>query len=198
MLFRERSDNMHSHPIHVFIDRKKFDLDSPDQTGLALKQLAGIPLGDVLFLDQPGDDLVINNEGTITLKNGSHLHSQPAADYGDEQRYREAVELPQPDGWTFVIYRDFRIPSEFQPDRVDMLVKLPPTFPDAAPDMFWVSPHVTVGSGGTSPRGTSSETVLGASWQRFSWHLASGTWRSGVSTLRDFLRCIIGRFERRD
>lgn len=189
---------MKPNSIHVFIDRKKFDLDDPVQTGQALKELAGIPLGDVLFLDQPGDDLVIKNEAMVTLKNGAHLHSQPAADYGNEQRYREVVELPQPDGWTFVIYRDFQIPSEYRPDRADLLVKLPPTFPDAAPDMFWVTPHVTVGSGGASPRGTSTENVLGAAWQRFSWHLVPGAWRAGVSTLRDFLRCIIGRFERRD
>jgi hypothetical protein len=184
--------------IHVFIDRKKFDLDDPVQTGRSLKELAGIPLGDVLFLDQPGDDLVIKNEATVTLKNGAHLHSQPAADYGDEQRYHEVSELPQPDGWTFVIYRDFQIPSDYRPDRIDVLVKLPPTFPDAAPDMFWVSPHVTVGPGGSSPRGTTTENVLSASWQRFSWHLSPGSWRPGVSTMRDFIRCIIGRFERRD
>jgi len=189
---------MKPHSIHVFIDHRKFDLDEPVQTGQTLKELAGIPLADVLFLDQPGDDLVIKNEASITLKNGAKLHSQPAADYGDEQRYAEMVELPQPDGWTYVIYRDFQIPSEFRPDRVDLLVKLPPTFPDAAPDMFWVSPHVAVGAGATSPRGTTTETVLGVSWQRFSWHLAAGAWRVGNSTLRDFLRCIIGRFERKD
>jgi hypothetical protein len=189
---------MKPHPIHVFIDRKKYDLEDPNQTGRALKELAGIPLGDVLFLDQPGDDVVINNETTITLKNGAHLHSQPPADYGDEERYKQLDELPQPDGWTYLIYREFQLPAEFRPDRVDLLVKLPPTFPDAAPDMFWVSPHVTVGATHASPRGTSTETVLGASWQRFSWHLAAGAWRAGVSTLRDFLRCVIGRLERRD
>lgn len=189
---------MHPITIHIFIDRKKFELHDPVQTGHSLKELAGIPLGDVLFLDQPGDDLVIKNEAKVTLKDRAHLHSQPAADYGDEQRYREVSELPQPDGWTFLVYRDFQIPAEYRPDRVDVLVKLPPTFPDAAPDMFWVSPHVTVASAGVSPRGTTTENVLNASWQRFSWHLSAGAWRPGVSTLRDFFRCIIGRFERRD
>jgi hypothetical protein len=57
---------------------------------------------------------------------------------------------------------------------------------------------VTVASGGASPRGTTTENLLNAPWQRFSWHLSPGAWRPGVSTLRDFLRCIIGRFERRD
>ncbi len=184
--------------INVFIDRKKFELADPVQTGRSLKELAGIPLNDVLFLDQPGDDLVVANDSQITLENGAHLHSQPAADYGDEQRYCEVVGLPQPDGWTYVIYRDFRIPAVYRPDRVDLLVKLPPTFPDAAPDMFWLSPHVALAANGASPRGTTTETVLGQPWQRFSWHLAPGAWRVGISELRDFLRCVIGRFERRD
>jgi len=184
--------------IHVFINRKKYELDDQVQTGRALKELAGIPLTDVLFLEQPGDDLVVANDAKITLRNSAHLHSQPAADYGDEQRHGDVQELRQPGGWTFVVYRDFRLPSEFRPDKVDLLVKLPPTFPDAAPDMFWTLPQVTVASTGTSPRGTTMETLLGKPWQRFSWHLAAGTWRAGVSDLRDFLRCVIGRFERRD
>ena len=184
--------------INIFIDRKKFELTEATQTGRALKDLAGIPANDVLFLDQPGDDLVIANETAITVHNGAHLHSQPAADYGDEQRYSTVEEYPQPDGWRFVVYRGFRIPAEYRPDRVDVLIKLPPTFPEAAPDMFWVSPAVTIAATGASPRGTGSVNLLNQSWQQFSWHLKQGAWRPGVSDIRDFLRCIQGRFERRD
>ena len=188
----------HEPRIHVVINRKQYELDDPVQTGRALKELGSIPLADVLFLEQPGDDLVIANDAKVTLHNGAHLHSQPAADYGDEQRHGEVQELRQSDGWTFLVYRDFRLLPEFRPDKVDLLVKLPPTFPDAAPDMFWIQPPVVVAATGAAPRGTTMETLLGQTWQRFSWHLAAGAWRAGVSDLRDFLRCIIGRFERRD
>ncbi len=184
--------------IEVFIDKKKFELTDPVQTGRSLKELAGIPLNDVLFLDQPGDDIVIKNDATVTLNNGAHLHSQPAADYGDEQRYANIEEHRQADGWTFTIYRGFRIPSEYRPDCVDVLVKLPPTFPDAAPDCFFVSPVVTLAANGASPRGTGIVNLLKQNWQQFSWHLKPGAWRPGASELRDFLRCILGRFERRD
>jgi hypothetical protein len=67
---------------HVFINKQKYTLNSPEQTGTSLKSLAGIPLGDALFLQQPGDDLVIANDATVALKNGSQLHSQPPGDYG--------------------------------------------------------------------------------------------------------------------
>jgi len=184
--------------INVFINRTKYELAEETQTGAALKELGGIPLNDVLFLDQPHDDMVIANDATITLRNGAHLHSQPAADYGDEQRYATIEEHPQPDGWRFLIYRGFRIPSEYRPDRVDLLIKLPPTFPEAAPDMFWVSPAVVITTTGGSPRGTGNVTLLNQTWQQFSWHLKPGAWRPGISDVRDFVRCVQARFERRD
>ena len=184
--------------IHVFINRTKYDLASATHTGRALKELAGIAQGDVLFLQQPGDDVVVANDSTITLKNGDHLHSQPPADYGDGQRHGAVTDLAQPNGGRFLIYSDFQIPPEYRPSSVRLLVKLPPTFPDAQPDMFWISPSVVVAATGASPMGTSVEELLGQPWQRFSWHLAAGAWRPGVSELRDYLRCIIGRFERRN
>lgn len=197
------------HTVHVFINKQKVELPAPTQTGASLKALVGIPLGDVLFLQQPGDDLVVANDASVTLKNGDHLHSQPPADYGaldsiapdllqdaglDATR---ATLHPEPGGWSFLVISDYQLPQGYAPDRVRLLVKLPPTFPDAAPDMFWVSPAVR-SPNGCLPRATSPERLLGEEWQRFSWHLASGAWTPGVSTLRDFLRCVAARFQRLD
>ena len=193
------------HPIHVFINKKKFELEEPLQTGASLKQIAGIPLGDVLFLQQPGDDLVIANDASVTLKNGDQLHSQPAADYGLATALLRDAGL-EPDGaevhlaaggWSFFVIANYALPVGFQPNRVELLVKLPPGFPDAAPDMFWVHPEVKTPNGAV-PRGTSAERLLGKDWQRFSWHLAAGAWKPGASTLRDYLRCIRARFLRLD
>ncbi len=191
--------------IHIFINKKKFELQEAVQTGAALKQLAGIPLGDVLFLQQPGEDQVIANDARVTLKNGDQLHSQPPADYGlGATLVAEAGLAPgsaelsdQPDGWSFLIICNYALPAGFQPSRVRLLLKLPPGFPDAAPDMFWVQPAVKAPNG-SLPRGTSMERLLDSDWQRFSWHLAGGAWKPGVSTLRDFLRCVAGRFLRLD
>lgn len=193
------------HRVHIFINKKRFELEHHVQSGEQLKLLAGIPLGDVLFLQKPGEDEVIPNDKKITLKNGEHFHSQPPADYGlgagllqeagvDPER---AALHPQVGGWTFVVISNYELPAGFAPNRVDLLVKLPPGFPDAAPDMFWVRPEVRAPNG-TVPKSTSPEHLLGKSWQRFSWHLAPGAWKPGVSELRDFLRCIYSRFLRLD
>lgn len=193
------------HQIHVVINKQKFELDDPVQTGASLKHLAGVPLGDVLFLQHPGDDEVIGNDAKVTLKDGNQLHSQPAADYGLVATLLGEAGL-EPDcatlheeaaGWSLLVITNYLLPVGFQPNRVQVLVKLPPAFPDAAPDMFWVYPEVKTANA-TLPRSTSTERLLGKDWQRFSWHLAAGAWKPGVSTLRDYLRCIQARFLRLD
>ena len=195
---------MHSeHRIHIFINKKQFEFEHHVQTGEHLKHRAGIPLGDVLFLQRPGEDEVIPNDAKITLRNGEHFHSQPPADYGLGAALLEEAGVasgratlhPEPGGWVFMVISNYQLPAGFAPNRVDLLVKLPPGFPDAAPDMFWVHPEVRAPNG-VVPKATSPECLLGKNWQRFSWHLAPGAWKPGVSELRDFLRCISSRFLR--
>ena len=128
----------HEHAIHIFINKRKYELEQAVQTGAALKHLAGIPLSDVLFLQRPGDDEVIGNDAKVTLKNGDHLHSQPPADYGLATAQlveaglapERAALHPEAGGWSFLVISDYDLPSGFQPSCVHLLVKLPPGFPD--------------------------------------------------------------------
>ncbi len=189
--------------IAVFINKQKFELSNAKQIGRALKEVAHIPLDDTLFLERPHEDEVIANDTVVTLKDGDHLHSQPPANYGAPVELeglpgnlKKCRVVPQPGEWTFVIF-DYAIGHGYRPDQVQLLVKLPPLFPVAAPDMFWVKPSVVTAMG-AEPRGTGIETVLAEAWQRFSWHLPPGAWKPGVSDLRDFMRCVRARFDRKD
>lgn len=191
--------------VTVTINRKRYVFADAHQTGRTIKERAGIPLSDVLFLDRPHDDEVIADGHKITLKCGDTFHSAPPANYGkvglelnpENVGFARFDVLPQPDGWVFLIVHDYELPDAFQPYAVRLLVKLPPLFPEAAPDMFWVSPEVRLANG-AAPQGTSMETVLGQPWQRFSWHLLPGAWSPGMSTLRDFMRCVRARAEKRN
>jgi hypothetical protein len=189
--------------VEVFINAKKFVIDNPAQTGASLKALAAIPLTDTLFLQKHGDDEVIGNDTKVTLHDGARLHSQPPADYGraisvtsDDLGLSCAFEvLPQPNDWTFIVVKEYPLPSAYNPRTVRLLIKLPPTFPDGAPDMLWLNPGIRTAAG-SLPAGTSDEQLLDEAWQRFSWHLKPGAWKPGVSTLRDYMRCVRARFER--
>lgn len=190
--------------VTVTINGKPYEFRNPHQTGRSLKVRAEIPSTDVLFLDRPGEDEVIPDNARVVLKCDDHFHSSPPANYGnglqfavEDVGYAPFQALKQPDGWTYLVVPDFKLPEGFLPRTIQLLIKLPPLFPDAAPDMFWVSPNVRLDSG-VAPQGTSIESVMGSNWQRFSWHLQPGAWRLGISTLRDYMRCIRARFEKRN
>jgi hypothetical protein len=188
------------HAITVTINGQQYEFADKHQSGQSLKERAGIPLTDVLFLHRPHEDEVIANDAKVVLKRDDQFHSAPPANYGVsieafDVGFSRFASHPQPDGWTFLIVPDYPLPECFRPSSVRLLMKLPPSFPDAAPDMFWLSPQVRT-SGGAAPQGTTVEAVLGEEWQRFSWHLLPGAWRPGVSTLRDFMRCVRARLEK--
>jgi hypothetical protein len=192
-----------SHVVTVTINRKPFEFADPHQTGRSLKERASIPLSDVLFRHRVKEDEVITDDAKVTLECGDCFHSAPPANYGAPQTatadigFERFESKPQPDGWTFLIVPDYPLPEGLSPQSVRLLVKLPPAFPDAAPDMFWLSPQIRTRTG-VAPQGTSIETVLGTPWQRFSWHLNPGAWRPGISTLRDYMRCVRARLEKRN
>lgn len=94
-------------------------------------------------------------------------------------------------GWTELIIRAFALPSGFEPQATDLLLRLPPGFPDAAPDMWWVHPHVTVSATGRPPAATEVHEIQadGRTWQRFSRHLQT-PWRPGIDDLDTWLNLI--------
>jgi Prokaryotic E2 family E len=193
-----------AHGVTVAINDEPYEFRNPHQTGRSLKARAGIPATDVLFLDRPGEDEVIPDDAQIVLKCDDHFHSSPPANYGDGPPVGATdvgcvpfQALKQPDGWTYLLVPNYQLPVGFLPRVIQLLIKLPPLFPDAAPDMFWVSPHVRL-EAGAAPQGTSIEAVMGSNWQRFSWHLQPGAWRPGISTLRDYMRCVRARFAKRN
>jgi Prokaryotic E2 family E len=95
-----------------------------------------------------------------------------------------------PEGAMFaLIIRDFRLPAGYEPAVVDLLLRLPGGFPDAAPDMFWMHPVVAYATGGSPPATETRLEFEGRIWQRWSRHLAVA-WRPGVDNLQTYLRLI--------
>lgn len=107
---------------------------------------------------------------------------------GRDLRYDAELE----GGMIALIVYDYEMPAGYQPQRVDLLLRLPLQFPEAAPDMFWTSPVVTYTNNGASPPQTDQrESHRGCTWQRWSRHFTeTSRWRPGIDDLRSYMTLI--------
>jgi hypothetical protein len=105
-------------------------------------------------------------------------------------------DLIEDGGMLCVLLPDYPLPEGYEPRATTLLLRLPPGYPDAAPDMYWCDPPVRLAAGGVLPAADSFESYLGRSWQRFSRHLQSGAWRAGSDGLASYLSLIRADMER--
>lgn len=207
----ETHKNPETHPhceaVEFFVNDKRYETLDHTLTGLQIKHKASIPSADELFLETDCGDDPVPNDATVLIRKHDRFHSMPSPQYGapGEAAQREIAAVlnihcgvvhPQPDGWDHLVLQRFSIPETFNPRHCRLLIKLPPAYPLAAPDMFWLSPAITLAPTGGQPQATSVETLGGEAWQRFSWHLQPGYWQPGKTTLRDFLRAIVARLQK--
>ena len=101
------------------------------------------------------------------------------------------TEASQVDGFVHLVIRNFAFPAAYTPNSSDLLLRLPPNFPSAKPDMFWTFPHVRLGTGGY-PRAADQFDVQyqGRQWQRWSRHFSADHWRPGTDNLKTYLGTI--------
>ena len=90
-------------------------------------------------------------------------------------------------GMLCVVLPDFAAPSGLAPNRVSLLLRLSPNYPDVPPDMWWFHPAVLRVDGGTIPNTDVIENYLGKTWQRWSRHLDPHQWLPGADSLRTYL-----------
>jgi hypothetical protein len=96
-------------------------------------------------------------------------------------------------GFTLVLISDYPAGPGLSPQHSTLMLRLPPGFPDATPDMFWLDPPVTTAAGMIIPGTEVREIHVGRTWQRWSRHI-QGQWRPGVDNLATYLayvrRCL--------
>jgi hypothetical protein len=99
-------------------------------------------------------------------------------------------EVTPENGFTCVVIHSFRLPPGYSVSETDLLLRLPPGFPDAVPDMWWCLPEVRLASGAYPPNTEAQETHLGRTWQRWSRHFSPGQWSAGRSGVETYLATI--------
>ena len=94
------------------------------------------------------------------------------------ERRRREVELlrrqyPQvehgPD-LDWVLFRDFALPPGWNRKSTDLLVLIPPGYPETPPDNFHVLAGLRVESGADPGNYSEGQELLGESWGQFSYH----------------------------
>lgn len=89
-----------------------------------------------------------------------------------------------------VLLPEFPVPPGFTCEKSDLLLRLPVGYPDIAPDMWWFSPAIVRNDNVTIPATNATETHLGRQWQRWSRHLSTGQWKSGIDSLESYLSIV--------
>ena len=98
---------------------------------------------------------------------------------------------------TCVLVKGYELPYGYNLPAADLLLRLSPGYPDVAPDMWWFDPAITLADGRVIRATEVREIHLGRSWQRWSRHLQSGQWQSGIDGLESFHALIRRELERR-
>ena len=120
----------------------------------------------------------------------------PEADITYFARQGVAHSITVESGMTCVVLPKWPLPPGFDQNSADLLIRLSPGYPDIAPDMWWFFPAVHLSNGQELPQTNVFEGYLGRRWQRWSRHLGSGQWKSGVDGVESFLALIRQHLER--
>ena len=106
-------------------------------------------------------------------------------------------EVTPEGGVLCLVIENYSLPTGYEPSSTSLLLRLPPSYPDGAPDMFWCNPAVRIQSSGAFPVAADQmEPYLGQSWQRFSRHFTgANVWVPGRDSLETYLTLIRGALE---
>ena len=204
---RERFITFKSDRAFTFtLDGRRFEWGLPFITGMQLKRLAGVdPASYGVWLAQRiGDDRLIGNTERVNLEEpgverfftgiDTTTEGSPVILPAEDRAYLHeqgiAFEEFDEGGAKAVIFKARNLPTDrFDTQSVDILILLPPAYPDAAPDMFYLTPWVRLASNNQYPKAADQPYgFLGLNWQRWSRH--NNEWRPGVDGIWTMIRRI--------
>jgi hypothetical protein len=189
------------------LDGRKFEWGLPFITGLQLKRLAGVDANSYgIWLSQRvGDDKLIGNKekvdlqgdgterfftGIDTTTEGAGAVVLPAEDRTYLQEQAIAFEEVADGSTKAVVLKGWSLPAaHFDVGAADILILLPPAYPDCAPDMFYLMPWVRLAASQRYPNAADQpHAFAGKTWQRWSRH--NNAWRPGIDGIWTMVRRI--------
>ena len=203
----EQDQDQHKRQYSITVDQKHMEWLRQFITGAEIKKLVNAPLdfGVWLIVAGPAEDEEIADSQNVDLSS----HKQHKFITGPKHTTEGEGELFLPsrdreyltekgltfeetvsDGQRGIVLRNYSLPSGlFDALQADILILLPPGYPDTKPDMFYTFPWVKLTGKNVLPRAADHSHLFdGQSWQRWSRH--SNEWRAGVDGIWTMLKLI--------
>ncbi|TDA63524.1 MAG: hypothetical protein D9V45_14100 [Chloroflexi bacterium] len=98
------------------------------------------------------------------------------------------LKLIEAEGFANILFQKYPLPLSYNSTFTDLLLRLPLSYPNGKPDMFWTDERLQLISGKTPKSADVIETYLGRRWRRFSWH--ASTWNPGIDNLKVYLEFV--------
>lgn len=105
-----------------------------------------------------------------------------------------SIELIETEGWANVVFHNYPILSGYSKALTKLLLKIPISYPNGQPDMFWTNVDLTLKDGQVPRSAEQIESAIGKQWRRFSWHPQN--WNPGVDNLRTYLEFVNNRLSK--
>jgi hypothetical protein len=103
----------------------------------------------------------------------------------------QSVDLIEAEGLVNLVLHSYPLPPGYNKATTELLVKIPASYPNGRPDMFWVDEDLLLKDGRCPRSADLIETILGKKWRRFSWHPQG--WNPGTDNLRTYLEFVNAR-----
>lgn len=95
------------------------------------------------------------------------------------------ITLGQENGVITLVLHEYQLPPGYNKKTTDLLLRIPESYPNGQPDMFWVDEDLTLSNGAVPKKGEVFEAHVGKKWRRISWHPAK--WNPGADNIYTFL-----------
>jgi hypothetical protein len=109
----------------------------------------------------------------------------------NELRAQHQIEVTEEADLINVVFAGFALGEGWTLTHSDLLLRIPRSYADAGPDMFWMNPEVKLAGGQLPQAGEPVERLINRDWRRFSWHRPpSSPWNPNVDNLHGHLEFI--------
>lgn len=101
-----------------------------------------------------------------------------------------SLDIIEAEGFINLVIHDFTLPPGLSKSKCErLLIRIPVSYPNGRPDMFWTEEDVTLANGSAVKQSDVFETILGQKWRRFSWHPQN--WNPGTDNLSTYIEFIV-------